>query len=342
MTSSIAAIITGYQRFQPDINISAVILNNVSGSRHERKLMAAVEQYCEIPVVGSIPRDPNLRITERHLGLIPFPEAAKQEAIIEYICRKLESKLDLETILAIARSFQVDFKTCPADFRRETSSVRIGVIMDRVFNFYYPENLEALGRAGAELVFINSLRDRLPEIDGLYIGGGFPEFFLEELEANRELRWDIADSIEDGLPVYAECAGLLYLCQSIRWNGERHEMIGVIPSEVEICQLPQGHGYVVAEVVEDNPLFPVGLTLRGHEFHHARLSMPNGLSSVYKIKRGHGIDGDVDGILYKNVFASYTHLHALGTPQWAEAFVSLASRELRPLGKRQEVKVNSI
>ena len=200
-------------------------------------------------------------------------------------------------------------------------------MLDPVFSFYYPDNLEALSLAGAELVFINSLQHRLPEIDGLYLGGGFPEFFLESLEANRELRHDIADAVEDGLPVYAECAGLMYLCQGIRWQGRYHEMVGAIPAEVEIAHHPRGHGYVVAEVTAENPLFPVGLTLRGHEFHHSKLVKAEGLKFAYRMRRGHGIDGKVDGVIYKNVFAAYTHLHALGVPQWAEAFVSLASQE---------------
>lgn len=200
-------------------------------------------------------------------------------------------------------------------------------MLDKVFNFYYPDNLEALSLAGAELVFIDSLQDRLPQIDGLYIGGGFPEFFLEKLEANCQLRRDIADAVEDGLPVYAECAGLMYLCRGIGWQGRWHEMVGVVPAEVEISQHPQGHGYAVAEVTGENPLFPIGMILRGHEFHHSKLSKLDGLDFACRIRRGRGIDGEVDGIVYKNVFAAYTHLHALGTPEWAEAFISLASRE---------------
>jgi cobyrinic acid a,c-diamide synthase len=168
---------------------------------------------------------------------------------------------------------------------------------------------------------------RLPEIDGLYIGGGFPEFFLEKLAANCGLRRDIADAADDGLPVYAECAGLMYLCRGICWKGQRHEMVGVIPAEVEISQRPQGHGYVVAEVAGENPFFPVGSTIVGHEFHHSRLFKSNGLDCAYRIRRGQGIDGDADGVVYKNVLAAYTHLHALGTPQWAESFVSVASQE---------------
>jgi cobyrinic acid a,c-diamide synthase len=333
MTSSIAAMVMGYQQFQPDVCIAGVILNNVSGSRHERKLRAAVEHYCRIPVIGSIPRDPDLTISERHLGLIPFPESQEARSMVERIGRKLEPYFDFDGIVDIARRYEAKFESPPTNFKSKTGLAKIGVFHDRVFNFYYPENLEALSRAGAELVFINSMRNRLPEVDGLYIGGGFPEFFLEELEANRKLRRDIAEAVEDDLPVYAECAGLMYLCQRINWQGRWHEMVGAIPAEVGISKKPQGHGYVVAEVKEENPLFPVGLTVRGHEFHHSNLSNLDSPKFAYQIRRGRGVDGKGDGIVYKNVFAAYTHIHALGTPDWAEAFVALASR-----GRRSGIK----
>ncbi len=328
MTRSVAAMVMGYQKFEPETDIAGVILNNVSGSRHEHKLRTAVEHYCGIPVLGSIPRDSALYIPQRHLGIIPYREAQDSTLVTDRIYHCLKDHLDLDGILAVARGAGygsvVDVET-PA---KRPAVVRIGVMLDRVFTFYYPENLEALTQAGAELVFIDSLRDqRLPDIDGLYLGGGFPEIFLEELEANRSLRGNIAQAIEDGLPVYAECAGLMYLCRGIRWHDKWHEMVGVIHSEVEICQKPQGHGYVEVEVTGQNPLFPIGLTLRGHEFHHSRLSQSTGLKFAYGMRRGQGIDGKVDAIVYKNVLAAYTHLHASGVPQWAEAFVSLALRE---------------
>jgi cobyrinic acid a,c-diamide synthase len=344
MTSSIAAMVKGYQLFQTDIKIAGVILNYVSGQRHKKKLREAVEQHCGIPVVGSIPRDPDLLIAERHLGLIPSQESREAESLVERIGNKLESHLDLDRILAIAQEFSpphpfplppketgINRGSCPAGdvdgLRSRERRAKIGIMRDRAFNFYYPENLEALENAGAHLIFINSFTERLPKLDALYIGGGFPEFFLKALEGNRQLRQDIAKAIEDGLPVYAECAGLMYLCRKIHWRDRSYEMVGVIPAEVQVSEKPEGHGYVIAEIIDENPLFPIGLTLRGHEFHHSKISVKNGVKFAYQIRRGHGVDGKRDGILYKNVFATYTHLHALGTPSWAEAFVSLAARE---------------
>jgi len=328
ITRSIAAMVMGYQKFEPETDIAGVILNNVSGSRHEQKLRTAVEHYCGLPVLGGIPRDNDISIQQRHLGIVPQRETNEAALVIDRIRHRIEKHLDLPGILAIARRTGSSDAADEVKQTKKEAVVRIGVMLDKVFTFYYPENLEALARAGADLVFIDSLRDRkLPDIDGLYLGGGFPELFLEELEANRSLRGDIAQTIEGGLPVYAECAGLMYLCRSIHWKDKRHEMVGVIHSEVEVFQKPQGHGYVEVEVTGQNPLFPVGLTMRGHEFHYSRLSHSTGLKYGYSMRRGHGIDGKVDAIIYKNVLASYTHLHASGVPQWAKAFVSLALRE---------------
>jgi cobyrinic acid a,c-diamide synthase len=348
MTTSIAAMVKGYQLFQTDIKIAGVILNYVSGRRHEEKLRGAVEQHCGIPVVGSIPRDPDLQIAERHLGLIPSPETSEAVSLVERVGKKLEPHLDLERILAIAKGSRpprpVPFPLGerPSEDRNKEGKdqpmkAKIGVMRDRAFNFYYPENLEALKKEGAQLLFINSFMDRLPEVDGLYFGGGFPEFFLEDLEKNRELRKDIAEAIEAGLPVYAECAGLMYLCRSIHWQGRSYEMVGIIPAEVQLSEKPEGHGYVIVEVIGENPLFPIGLTLRGHEFHHSSLSLPGDLRFAYQVKRGQGIHHQLDGIVYKNLFASYVHLHAFGTPEWAHGFVSLASKE-----KRSNPGVNSM
>jgi cobyrinic acid a,c-diamide synthase len=335
MTTSIAAMVKGYQLFQTDIKIAGVILNYVSGRRHEEKLRGAVEQHCGIPVVGSIPRDPELQIAERHLGLIPSLEADGATRLVERIGKKLESHLDLERILAIAKAFHpsraVPIPTGERKEEREDQPLkaRIGIMRDRAFNFYYPENIEALKQEGAQLIFINSFTDRLPEVDGLYFGGGFPEFFLEDLEKNRKLRVDIAEAVEAGLPVYAECAGLMYLCRSIHWQGRSYEMVGIIPAEVQLSKKPEGHGYAVVEVIDENPFFQTGLTLRGHEFHHSSLSCTGNLRFAYQVKRGQGVQRQRDGIVYKNLFASYIHLHALGTPEWARGFISLASREKR-------------
>lgn len=343
MSRSAAALIKGFQNFEPETEIVGVILNNVSGERHKSKLIQAIERYCHIPVVGAIPKTQDLNITERHLGLIPFNESTSGASYINDIGTFVERHLNLDAILSIAQNAPgeplfnspssilnspfliLNSSDSQGNFQTDNPVVRIGVMFDRIFNFYYPENLEALTRAGAEIAYIDSLEDKiLPEIDGLYIGGGFPELHLEELWDNRSLMNDIAVAIEGGLTVYAECAGLMYLSRGIRTNGKLYKMAGIIPSEAELSGRPFGHGYVEAEIVHENPFFPMGTVLRGHEFHHSKLSSANDLQCAIRIKRGYGINGTVDGIVYKNMFAAYTHLHALGTPEWADAFVSSA------------------
>jgi cobyrinic acid a,c-diamide synthase len=327
MTRSIAALVSGYQNFEPGTPVAGVILNNVSGARHERKLVDAVERHCHIPVLGAIPRDNRMTITERHLGLIPFKETGAGNDQVELLSAKIEAYVNLDGILTVAEKAEEYPASVMVPERTRETVVRIGVIFDQVFNFYYPENLEALAAKGAELVFINSLNDRrLPYIDGLYIGGGFPELYLEDLVSNRSLMDDIASAVEEGLPVYAECAGLMFLSRGIIMEGKLNRMVGVIPVEVELSKKPQGHGYVEAEVLSENPFFPPGTALRGHEFHHSRVIDAKNAKRVLNMQRGKGIDGRSDGIVYKNLYAAYTHLHALGTPRWAEAFVSLSLR----------------
>jgi cobyrinic acid a,c-diamide synthase len=302
-------------------------------------LRSAIEGFCGIPVVGSLPRSEELNIAERHLGLKPFSEGIETPKI-DSISRYIENHLDLDEILKIAaRAWELDRIELPA-LINPGKQVKMGVIRDRVFSFYYPENLEALERAGAEIVFINSLQDqRLPDIDALYVGGGFPELFLPELEANRSLRKDIAWAIENYLPVYAECAGLMYLCNHIAWQGEVHEMVGVIDAEAELCSKPQGHGYVQIEVTDENPFFPRGLTFWGHEFHHSRLVSAKETKTVFKALRWQGMGGGRDGIVYKNVLATYAHLHALGVPQWAEGFCKLALGHKQKSGVLRGTKI---
>ncbi len=342
MTRSVAAIVKGCMEFDSRVKVGAVVLNKVARSRHENMLRSAIEYYCGIPVLGAIPKGKQFTIPDRHLGLIPAEEDDKLAAGIDSAGTEAGEYLDLDGLLELAGSagtLQVSpngreygnmvqgrlVDLLSGDNR--DGNINIGVCMDRAFSFYYPENLEALKSAGATLVRIDTINDtKLPQLDGLYIGGGFPEVFRRELESNKGLREQIATAIEKGLPVYAECGGLMYLGRSIAWENESHAMVGALPFDVEMQKKPQGHGYIALEVQKDNPYFPVGATIKGHEFHHSRIINldASGLQTAWRVTRGHGIDGTGDGLVYKNVFASYTHLHALGTPEWAPALVEKA------------------
>jgi cobyrinic acid a,c-diamide synthase len=335
MSRSAAAMVHGYQTFEPDTPIRAVILNNVAQGRHLAKLRQAIESYCHIPVIGALPRDAALTIPDRHLGLVPRGEDAGLLPAIEACRRAVESYVDLQAMLEIAGAAPAwevtpelfkQMPSGPAQVRDQQHKPTIGVLRDQAFSFYYPENLEALEEQGARLKSINALNDsHLPEIDALYIGGGFPELFLEKLSQNRLFRQEIRQAVEDGLPVYAECGGLMYLSSSITYGGQKAEMTGVLPCEVEMTATPQGHGYVLAECVGENPFFAPGVRLRGHEFHNSRLiSLPAGWPTALRLERGTGIGGQRDGLVYRNIFASYMHVHASGAPGWAESLASQA------------------
>lgn len=329
MTRSVAALVGGFQHFESGVDVAGVVLNNVARPRHEEMLVRSIEHYCGIPVLGCIPRDEFLAIPDRHLGLVPVGEERRLARVIEKARTMAVERLNLEQILGIARSAPEMPSGEVVPLAARVGYARIAVLRDRVFTFYYPENLEALEEAGASLQYVDSLADpTLPEVDGLYIGGGFPELFMDQLEANGSLRRDIRQRIEVGLPVYAECAGLIYLSRRVRWQGRSSEMVGALPCEIEMTGKPQGHGYAVAEVVEDTPFFRSGDRLNGHEFHNTRVSMLDGGTArfAYRLRRGSGIDADHnDGLMVGSVLAAYTHLHASGAPGWAEGFVATAA-----------------
>ncbi len=348
MGRSAAAMVHGYLTFEPGTPIAGVILNNVARGRHESKMRQAIEQHCGVPVLGALPRDERLAIPDRHLGLVPRSEQqlrSEHDGLLPAIdaCRlAVERDLDVPAVLRIAQeapSLPRPLSLSPISSPR--SPVTIAVFRDAAFTFYYPENLAALEAAGAELVYVDAFRDAgLPPVDGLVIGGGFPEMFMAELSANEAMRRSVRETAAAGLPVYAECGGLMYLARRIIWGEQSAEMAGVLPCDVEMTARPQGHGYVEAVVDGDNPFFPVGATLRGHEFHNSRLAnVGEGLSTAYGLTRGNGMgdgpDGGLrgqdggrhgcrDGLVLQNVLASYTHLHAAGAPGWAAGLVERA------------------
>lgn len=332
MTRSIAALVQGFVNFDPQLHIAGVILNQVARARHERMLRSALEKYCGLPVLGIIPKGKKLVIPDRHLGLVPAGERDELLEVIPEIAHVAQECLDVEALLEVARrapplELPEDLPAGPVAAQVANGPV-IGIVRDRAFSFYYPENLEALEEAGAKLVYVNALQDsKLPNLDALYIGGGFPEVLAPQLEANEGLRADIRRAVEEGLPVYAECGGLMYLGRKITWGGRSYRMCGALPYDVLMEEQPCGHGYEVVEVTGENPFFPVGSVIKGHEFHHSRLvNVDTGLHYAFKVIRGCGIDGRRDGLVYKNVLASYNHLHALSVPAWAKAIVEKAKR----------------
>lgn len=323
MNRSIAPLLMGFQQFEPDISIAGVILNKVFGPRHEGKLRAAVEEYTDIEVVGAIPRRSEMGIIMRHLGLEPAREHLAAGDVIDAIGGAIDKYVDLGKIREIAGKAppQPRLEIKPQEQREAV--VRLGVAQDRAFTFYYPENLEALRLAGAELLPFSPLGDAaLPPVNGLYIGGGFPEVFMEELEANSTLRRQIREAIEKGMPVYAECGGLMYLARRMSWKDGSREMVGGLPCDIVMHEKPMGHGYIKLKATGNGGWFEAGEEVRGHEFHYSEITNPGGMSFAWEVIRGKGVDGEHDGILHRNVLASYAHLHSLGSPEWAAGFVS--------------------
>ncbi len=346
ITRTMAAVVMGCSLFDPDVMVKAVILNRVANLRHEKKLRDSIEHYCGIPVIGAIPKLDQQHFPERHLGLVPTSEHHWATDAIEAIANIAEQHLDLNAILKISRQapglktedrrqmighrgqkaenqfFYRDSSVQHPVSSVEKSGPKIGIIRDSAFQFYYPENIDALSDEGADVVFVSPLKDReLLDLDALYIGGGFPETHAEKLAGNKIFSQQLKALADEGFPIYAECGGLMYLGEKLILEGNTYPMVGILPVAFDLYKKPQGHGYTIVTVDGANPYYDVGTEIKGHEFHYSRVSNWTGAESdlVFHMKRGVGIHRNRDGILYKNVLATYTHVHALGTPDWAAA-----------------------
>jgi cobyrinic acid a,c-diamide synthase len=329
MTRGIAPLVLGYQAFDRSVRIAGVILNRLGGARHESKLRAVIEHYTDVAVLGALHESESLRITERHLGLMPATEAEQAQASIDCLAQAVTAAVDLDRLLAACGTAGAAPATAAAS--RPAVDLRVGIARDRAFGFYYPEDLESFERAGAELVFFDALADaHLPPVDALFIGGGFPEVLAAELSANQSLRAEIRAAVEGGLPTYAECGGLMYLARSIRWHDVTYPMVGALPADVEMQARPVGRGYAHLVPTAAHP-WPgdAPALLRAHEFHYSRLANAEpALRYAYQVERGHGVDGERDGIVFANALASYAHLRSGEGHDWPARFVAYA-RERR-------------
>jgi cobyrinic acid a,c-diamide synthase len=332
MTRGVAPLVSGYRAFDMSINIAGVILNQVGGPRHEAKLRAALKEYTDVPVVGVLHKEAQLIIEERHLGLVPGSEAEHAARTIERIRAAISDGVDLQQVIAIAgQTPALPPPQAYSDVRRQ-ADVRIGIPRDAAFGFYYSDDLDELRRAGAELVFVDSLRDRaLPEVDGLFIGGGFPETQMRGLAANESLRRDVLRFVEADGPVYAECGGLMYLGRRLSWRGRQYEMVGALPLNVVMQDRPVGRGYVELTETGRSPWGSIvsnGVNvIRAHEFHYSRIeNLDAPRVFAYRVQRGFGIDGEFDGLIHRNVVANYAHLRNMYPVCWAQRFVEFVRR----------------
>ena len=331
-TRGIVPLLRGHVAFDPALRIGGVVLNRVGGARHEARLREVLAHFCpDIPVLGVVHQQPRLALTERHLGLMPAAELDDADQRIAAIARAIGEAVDLDAVLALARSAQAWCSPAPSLAPPPSGPrVRIAIARDRAFGFYYPDDLAALQAAGAELHFFDTLHDaRLPACDGLFVGGGFPETCMDALSANTALRADVKRAIEAGLPTYAECGGLMWLARSLSWQGRRLPMVGAIPADAVMQPRPVGRGYVHLRETAAMP-WPgggEGVALRAHEFHHSRLeNIHPAVAWAYRVERGHGIDGQHDGLLVHRLLASYTHRRSIATDAWAPRFVAQVRR----------------
>jgi cobyrinic acid a,c-diamide synthase len=282
--------------------------------------------------VGSIPKLKENLFPERHMGLIPHRERGQAERAITWAKSIVEDNLDIEALEKIARDSDL-LENADHDRQQAQANtppnepLRIGFIRDNAFWFYYPENLDQLKKLGAVLIEVDSMTDKqLPILDALYIGGGFPETQAEALANNKGFRDSLKESIEAGLPVYAECGGLMYLGKSLFLKDKAYPMAGALPLKFVLEKKPQGHGYTILEVKRPNPFYPVGEILKGHEFHYSKplIREPEEIDAAFQVKRGRGLDGQRDGLYKKNLLATYTHVHAAGNSLWSKSFYNKA------------------
>ncbi|MFH1216603.1 MAG: cobyrinate a,c-diamide synthase [Pseudomonadota bacterium] len=326
-TRTVAALVLGCKMLDPNIDIAGVVLNRIGSARHEKVVREAVEKFAGVPVLGAIRRLKRDIFPMRHLGVTPFQEYDGSDEAVKLLAETVSRSIDVDAVKGIMRRAPVREETKTAVCAEPSGEVRIGVVRDAAFQFYYPENLLALQRLGAELVDINSLTEKkLPRIDALYIGGGFPETSAGLLAANVSFRSSIRAAADQGLPIYAECGGLIYLGEKISLDGKDYPLVGIFPVHFTLEKKPQAHGYTVLTARKGNPFYPAGTEIKGHEFRYSKVAHWKGSGDelAFDMKRGVGFAGGGDGLVYKNVLALYAHVHAVGTPQWADSLVAKA------------------
>jgi len=334
ITRSAAAIVRGFQAFDPALRITGVILNNVKGNSHREKAVAAIEHYCNVPVIGAIPRMEEMELAMRHLGLVPFREGERNREFrrrIDTITQIIGNHVDLDRFRSLLQEFP-ERRSLPAVFRKRATDVRIGVALDEAFNFYYADLFDILPALGAQVVPFSPIHDRLPDADGYIIGGGYPEFFLSGLEANERMRAAIRDVSANGTPLYAECGGLMYLTDRIHITKDRKG--DAVKRSAEMCGVFSGETRMPARRVvsyvegSSSAGSPFGAALfRGHEFHYSEVALAKGAKYAYRLTRGIGIRDNRDGAMVRRTLGSYSHLHPVASRGMFAQFVALCRKK---------------
>ena len=325
MARSAAAVIMGFERFDPGLSFAGVVFNNLGSHRHLKYLMDAVKENVAIPCLGGLVIDEKITIPERHLGLVTQEDHALGREAIDLLADIVEKSIDLDLLVKNLPDINVSRRLKPLSQGPRDKTVRIAVARDNAFCFYYQDNLDLLEGQGAELAFFSPIAgDDLPrDTDGLYLGGGYPELFGDELAKNSKLRDRIKEKSDAGMPIYGECGGFMYLCESLfDQHGNRYPMAGCFPFTTKMFPRLKALGYREITLTRHTPIGDQGMILRGHEFHYSELSTNTpDIQNVYRISDRSGLDKPPDGYLTKRTLGSYNHLHFGSQPEAAKCFV---------------------
>jgi cobyrinic acid a,c-diamide synthase len=315
---SVGAIAKGFKTFDPGVDVRGVIFNRISGKRHLDMLEASIEGL-DLVSLGGVPRSGAVELESRHLGLVPAGERDNRSRY-ERMRETIEEHLDLDLLLRLA-SEAPGWQEVREPLMEKLGDFRLGVARDAAFNFYYEDNFDILRALGARIVDFSPLEDGLPDADGYYFGGGYPELYLDQLEANELMRESLLRQVDADAPVYAECGGLMYLCRKVRGlDGRVRAMTGVFDAQADMTSKLQALGYVDARCLGDCVLSPAGGSVRGHVFHYSKIVNHGEVQFAYQLSKDKGIDGNLDGKTHKNALASYLHLHFGSNLEFARGF----------------------
>jgi len=316
---SLGAIAMGFQKYDTDVNIAGVIFNNIGSDKHLNYLKQSLRG---VECLGGIPRVKEEILYSRHLGLVPPDELYNPEKY-EIIKGLVQDNVNIDRLIEISKNAEELEYTGRSLFGKEDKKIKIGVAFDSAFNFYYWDNFEILKSYGADIEFFSPLTGKLPDVDGIYMGGGYPEIFAKELEANKSSMATVREKSEDEMPIYAECGSLMYLCKRlVNLDGKSFKMVGIFDADIEMTERRQALGYAEVKVTKDNILSKNNDIIRGHEFHYSRVSSLNEDNFAYEMKRGVGIQDGKDGLVSKKTIASYLHIHFATSPEIPQKFIS--------------------
>jgi cobyrinic acid a,c-diamide synthase len=333
MARSAAAVVFGFEKFDPDLRFCGVIFNQLGSARHLNYLKDALSGHVQMPCLGGLLNNADIAIPERHLGLLTLQDHPLSPGAINQLADFIESSVDMDALLACFADIETGPETAPSPRPLQSKKVRIGVAMDQAFCFYYPDNLDALRAEGAELVPFSPIADAcLPEkLGGIYFGGGYPELHAEKLAANSQLRSQVLASSLKGMPIYAECGGLMYLCRELTdMDGRIHPMAGCFSFSTRMLQRLKTLGYREITLKINTILGQAGQKIRGHEFHYSEIISPAAVPGVYAVTSRFGESGGEEGFQVNNTLGSYIHLHFGSQPNAAAAFVRACRQQHDP------------